>query len=96
MPAPNALLLAIESTLHCGCPTACLAVIAAAGEEVPQELLSVLALGGRMVIPVGKRHGAQVCCRLQLGAWETQDVYIAAKLQLYGSSIRQAAVGCSR
>jgi Protein-L-isoaspartate(D-aspartate) O-methyltransferase (PCMT) len=49
--------------------------VGAAAAEVPEKLLNLLAPGGKMFIPVGRPHGAQVhfsarpCVRRQLAAW---------------------------
>jgi protein-L-isoaspartate(D-aspartate) O-methyltransferase len=52
-------------------------VVTAAPEEVPQALLEQLALGGRMVIPVGPIHSAQhlrLIERTSQGEIETRNI----------------------
>jgi protein-L-isoaspartate(D-aspartate) O-methyltransferase len=39
-------------------------MVTAAAEEVPEALTALLAEGGRMVVPVGPRHGTQYIVRL--------------------------------
>jgi protein-L-isoaspartate(D-aspartate) O-methyltransferase len=43
-------------------------MVTAAAEEVPQALVAQLAEGGKMVVPVGPRHGAQYIVKLTKGA----------------------------
>ena len=48
-------------------------IVAAAGLEIPQELLGQLKIGGRLVAPVGaKKQVLQLVERLSQGEWRTQ------------------------
>ena len=63
---------------------------AAAPEEVPQELLSQLAVGGRMVIPVGGRSGQQLklICRTSESNWDTEIIENVHFVPLLSGTIR--------
>ncbi len=47
-------------------------IVTAAPDEIPQTLLDQLAIGGRLVIPVGKQNSTQL---LQVITKETSDTY---------------------
>lgn len=50
-------------------------ILAAAGLEVPQSLLEQLAVGGRLVAPVGSRNQVlQLICRTGRNAWTTETL----------------------
>ena len=50
-------------------------ILAAAGMEVPQALLDQLAVGGRLVAPVGSRNQVlQLICRTSRNAWTTETL----------------------
>jgi protein-L-isoaspartate(D-aspartate) O-methyltransferase len=50
-------------------------ILAAAGLEVPQALLEQLAVGGRLVAPVGARHQVlQLIERVGPQAWKTSTL----------------------
>ena len=50
-------------------------ILAAAGMEVPQALLEQLAVGGRLVAPVGNRNQVlQLICRTGHNAWTTETL----------------------
>lgn len=50
-------------------------ILAAAGLEVPQALLDQLAIGGRLVAPVGNRNQVlQLICRVSRNEWTTETL----------------------
>src|SRR5579863_2976151 len=56
-------------------------MVTAAAEDVPEALVAQLALGGKMVLPVGPRHDAQYLVRLtkQPGGALTREELIAVR-----------------
>lgn len=50
-------------------------ILAAAGLEVPQALLDQMAIGGRLVAPVGNRNQVlQLICRVSRNEWTTETL----------------------
>lgn len=62
-------------------------LVAAAGPEVPLALKQQLAIGGRLVLPVGERGRQKLCkvTRVEADRWETDKLFPVAFVPLIGS-----------
>jgi protein-L-isoaspartate(D-aspartate) O-methyltransferase len=63
-------------------------ITTASGPEVPQPLMGQLALGGRLVMPVGRLYGGQVMVRIiraDADRFETEELLDVAFVPLIGA-----------